>query len=107
MSARKAYLKAFQGEVDIRKLSKQELRKIREKVIKERKKESLRLWIISFLITIPILFLSYNLYNSFVQYQNKKLNENFVSDKELEKILIERENQKKIEKYEFYINNGD
>jgi tetratricopeptide (TPR) repeat protein len=107
MSARKAYLKAFQGEVDIRKLSKQELRKIREKVIKEREKESLRLWIISFLITISILFLSYNLYNSFIEYQNKKLNENFVSDKGLEKILIERENQKKIKKYEFYINNGD
>ena len=107
MSGRKAYLKALQGEVDIRKLSKQELRKIREKVIKERKKESLKFWIISLLITIPLIIFSYNLYGNFVQYQNKKLNENFVQDKELEKILIERKKQEKTDKYYFLIADGD
>ena len=107
MSARKAYLKALKGEVDIKKLSKQELRRIREKVIKERKKESLKVLIISILITIPLIILSYNIYDNFIQYQNKRLNENFVSDKELEKVLIIRENQKKADKYDFFINDGD
>ena len=107
MSTRKAYLKALQGEVDIKKLSKQELRRIREKVIKNQRKESIKVLTLSILITIPFLILSYNLYENFIQYQNKKLNENFVSDKELEKVLIIRENQKKEDKYDFFINDGD
>ncbi len=107
MSSRKAYLKALDGEVDIKKLSKQELRVIREKVIREWEKEGIRNLIISILILIPILILSYNLYNNFIQYQNKKLNENFIPDKELEQILINREEQKKIDKYYFLIESGD
>ena len=107
MSARKAYLKALGGKIDIKKLSKKELSEIRKKVIKERKKESIKYWIISFLIAIPVMIFSYNLYDNFIQYQNKKLNENFVQDKELEKILIERKEQEKIDKYYFLIADGD
>ena len=107
MSSRKAYLKALDGKVDIRKLSKQELRVIREKVIREREKESTRNFIISVLIIIPILFLSYNLYDNFIDYQKRKLNENFIPDKELEQVLIEREKQDKIDKYYFLIDSGD
>lgn len=107
MSARKAYLKVLGGKVDIKKLSKKELFEIREKVIKERKKESIKYWVISLLIAIPLTIFSYNLYDNFIQYQNKKLNENFVQDKELEKILIERKSQEKIDKYYFLIADGD
>ena len=107
MSSRKAYLKALDGKVDIRKLSKQELRSIREKVIREREKEETKNLIISVLIIIPIIILSYNLYNNFIQYQDKRLNDNFVPDKELEQIIIQQEKQEKIDKYYFFIDSGD
>lgn len=107
MGARKAYLKAMQGEVDIKKLSKQELRRIREKVIKGQKKEAIRFWVISIFISIPFLFLGYHLYDNFIQYQNERLNQNYVIDKDLEKILLERDFQKKLKNYAFFIREGD
>ena len=107
MSNRKAYLKATSGDVDIKKLSKQELRKIREKVIRTREKERLKHWIISILIITPVMILSYNVFNNIIEYQNKKLNEKFIPDKELEQILISREKQEKVDNYYFFIDNGD
>lgn len=107
MSARKEYIKALNGEIDIKKLSKQELRIIREKVIREREKENIKNSVISILIMIPVIWLSYNLYNNFIQYQNEKLNDSYVYDKELEQIKINNEKQEKIEQYYFYIENGD
>lgn len=107
MSNRKAYLKATKGDVDIKKLSKQELRIIRERVIKEREKEQIRNWVLSILIITPILILGYNIFDNIIQYQNKKLNEKFIPDKELEQILLSREKLEKKDDYYFFIDNGD
>ena len=59
------------------------------------------------MIAIPFLIFGYHLYDNFIQYQNERLNKNYVIDKDLEKILLERDFQEKLNNYAFFISEGD
>jgi len=98
--ARKEYLKAANGEIDFKKISKSELRKIREKVIKERKFENLRVWMITLAILIPIIA-----FGVYISNQFKIENELHFEQEQL--IIAEHQFDKKKDNYDFFIEEGD
>jgi len=98
--ARKEYLKAANGEIDFKKISKSELRKIREKVIKERKFENLRVWMITLAILIPII-----VFGVYISNQFKIENEQHFEQEQL--IIAEHQFDKKMDSYDFFIEEGD
>jgi len=110
LSSRKEYLKAAKGEVDFKTISKSELRALREKVIKNRKTENLRTWIITLVIIAPILFYGvYFFYQSSIK--NQQILERQQQNTETNKILLDRkENQKlnaDLNRYFEVISEGD
>lgn len=100
MSARKKYLKAAKGEIDFKNISKEELRAIRKKVIKEQKTENLRAWIITLVLLVPIF--AFGIYISNQLEFEKQLPNNMNQE-----LIIEQQFEEKVDDYYFYIDEGD
>lgn len=107
LSSRKEYLKAAKGEVDFKTISKEELSLLRDKVIKQRRIESLRAWIITFLIGVPIIAFGFYISNNIIQKKNQKLHELFLQEQKTQQNLEVVEIEEKLKKHEFFIKDGD
>lgn len=107
LSSRKEYLKAAKGKIDFKKISKEELSLLRNKVIKQRRVESLRAWIITFLIGLPIIAFGFYISNNIIQNKNQKLHELFLKEQKSLQNLEESELEEKLNKYQFLIEDGD
>jgi len=97
LSTKKEYYKAAQeGEVELKKATKEELILLREKIIKQRKIESIRSWVIVLIVMTPLILLginaSYNTSKEEIQHLETE-NENY---------LIEHIND-----YTYYLEEGD
>jgi len=63
LSVKKEYYKASKGKIASKKLTKEELLLIRNKVIANRRSESIRTWLIFFVIVISIIVLGIYILN--------------------------------------------
>lgn len=100
LSSRKEYLKAAKGNVDFKSISKSELKALREKVIRNRKKESLRAWLLTIAIITPFIVIGFYFFNSSNQ------NEDFEKDKS-EQILVEQKLTEDLNEFNYLIEDGD
>lgn len=89
---RSDYLKYSKGEIESKSITKAELRKIRNKVIREQKKENTISTCLALVIALITILAGLHLYENFLE-REKIHNE----------ILLKR----KTEKYLFYLNDGD
>lgn len=89
---RSEYVKYAKGKVESKPISKWELKKIREKVIREQRKENTIATALAILFSCIILLAGIHLYKDF--QENERLHN---------KMVLKR----KSEKYLFYINDGD
>ncbi|MBJ2175609.1 hypothetical protein JBL43_15260 [Aureibaculum sp. A20] len=96
LSTRKEYYKASKGKINLKKASKQELKIIRERVIKQRKFENIKIWFVTISLLLPILF--FILYSTNV-FENQKL-DNIEDQKDI--YLKEH-----INTYSYYLDEGD
>ena len=107
LDSRRAYLKAAKGEINLRSATKEELAKLRSTVIRNRRKEMIRTWLISIFITIPILFLSIQIYSFFA---NRAISAETQKDKQEQIQKLENESQlekRKAKEYVFLLSDGD
>ena len=63
LNVKKEYYKASKGKIASKKLTKEELLLIRNKVIANRRKENIRAWLIFFVIVISIIVLGIYILN--------------------------------------------
>jgi len=110
LSSRKEYLKAAKGEIDFKTISKSELRSLREKVVRNRKSENLRVWLITLVIMIPILS-----YTGYISYESWKKDQEIYAQqresKKIKKILLDQKlsekHNVKLNEYFLVISEGD
>jgi len=107
LSTRKEYLKAANGTIDFKSISNEELQLLREKVIKNRKTENLRIWLISLAISIPIIAFGFYLSYEFIENKNRNLYDKHLLSEKEQQIIIEKESNKKLDNYYYLIGNGD
>ncbi|SDY08984.1 hypothetical protein SAMN05444411_1222 [Lutibacter oricola] len=91
---RNKYYGNDKDEFDIRKLSEKELLEIREKVIKDRKRENLRALIITILFLITLIVIGLYLFSPTKKITNQETN-------------IYKSEKVKLENYKSYMNLGD
>ena len=103
LSSRKEYLEAAKGNVDFKTISKSELRALREKVIKNRKADNLKSWLITLVIMIPIF--SFGLYISNL-LEPSQFRES-VKGEIQNNILIEQKLTDDLNEFQFLIEDGD
>ncbi len=96
LSTRKEYYHAAEGKIDLKKATKEELLLLRKKILKRRKAESIRTWIIVSAFLIPIIMLGVYALNT---EKKKKIED---SETAKEKYLIENLNE-----YTYLIEEGD
>jgi len=107
LSARKEYLKAANGTIDFKNISNKELQLLREKVIKNRKTENLRIWLISLAISIPIIVFGFYLSYEFIENKNRNIYDKYSRSEKEQQIIIEKESNKKLDNYYYLIGSGD
>ena len=107
LSSRKEYLKAAKGEVDFKTISKSELRALREKVIKNRKAETLRVWIITLAIMIPVIFFGAFISNKYTHQKNLKIQEQQKRNNKVEQILVQQKLTEDLNEFNYLIEEGD
>lgn len=95
-SRRKEYLKASKGKIKTKKLSKDELLLIRNKVVENRRKESIKLWTLLSVITI--------LFGWFIIHQYN--NSQNIRDKQIE-VYDEIKYTEDLNQFNYYISDGD
>ena len=103
LSSRKEYLKAAKGHVDIKTISKSELRALREKVIKNRKADNLKSWLITLIIMIPILSFGLYIYNILEPSQFRESVKGEIQNN----ILIEQKLTDDLNEFHFLLEDGD
>ena len=94
------YQKAAKGEYDFKTITKEELRTLRKKIIKNRKAENLRAWIIASIVVMGLAFLVYTLVSNY----NFQVAQEQLEDKEA---LYKQEHKKQLSDYHYYIGSGD
>ena len=99
LSSRKAYLKAAKGELNFKTISKSDLLALREKVIKKRKAESIRAWLIALGLMIPILALGIFIANAFTAPENFQ----YIEQKESVELKLTID----LNKFSYYLEDGD
>ncbi len=99
LSTRKEYLKAANDIIDFKNISNEELQLLREKVIKNKKTESLRVWFISLAIAVPIIVFGFYISYEFIENKNRNLHDKYLQN--------EKELNKKFDNYYYLINSGD
>ncbi len=107
LSSRKEYLKAAKGSVDFKTISKSELRALREKVIKNRKAESLKAWLITLVVLVPIIVYGFYISNKYSHRIKQKIQTEKLKNDKAQQILLEQNQNKKLNRYSFIINDGD
>jgi len=100
LSSRKEYLKAAKGEVDFKTISKSELRALREKVIKNRKADNLRAWLITLAVMAPFIIYGLHILIKPSPQSEKK------NDK-TQQILVEQKLTDDLNEFHFLIEDGD
>ncbi len=96
LSTKKEYYKAAQGEFDLKKATKEELKTLREKIIKQRKIENRKSWSIVLAVMISLVLILIN-----ATYKTNK--------KEIERIETAKDNYliEHINDYIYYLEEGD
>ncbi len=94
------YLKAAKGEYDFKTITKEELLTLRAKIIKNRKAENLRAWIIATIVVMGLAFLVYTLGRNY----SFQVTQEPLEDKEA---LYKQEHEKQLSDYHYYIGSGD
>lgn len=92
LSTKKEYYKASKGRIKSKKLSKEELLLIRKKVIKKRRAEDIRAWLIVFVIVVVFAGIGYYAVNRFRQER-------------IQHLEIKKENI--LKEYGYFIEEGD
>ncbi len=96
LSTKREYYKASKGKIDSKNISKEELLQIRKIIIRKRKVENIRVWLILFAIITPILIFVIYTFNQFKKDEVQRI------ENVKEQYLIEHLN-----KYRYLIDEGD
>lgn len=107
LSSRKEYLKAAKGEVELKTISKSELQAIREKVIKNRKVESIKSWLITITIIIPIIVYGIYISNNYKRQTEQEIYHQKLLKEKNNQLLLEQKRNKNLKKYFLIISEGD
>lgn len=88
---KKKNFKGREGEITLKEMSKEDLQLLQIKIAKAKKKENIKLLIISTIILIPVIWFVYAMFNGFVQNMNNglytiELLEKNKSEKEIKEI---------------------
>ncbi|MDY7395054.1 hypothetical protein UMM65_07360 [Aureibaculum sp. 2210JD6-5] len=96
ISTRKEYYKAAKGKIDIKNASKQDLKILRERIIKQRKRENIRAWVVTFSILLPIIV--------FILYSSNETRKDKTKSIENQKEMYLNEH---FNEYSYFLEEGD
>ena len=107
LSTRKEYLKASEGKVDLKTISKAELRALREKVIRNRKAENFRAWAITLILALPLMFFGISKYLDYNHRMQLEFQEEQKRNNELNGIFLDQKLTEDLNEFTLLIDEGD
>ena len=107
LSSRKEYLKAAKGQVDFKTISKSELRALREKVIKNRKANNLKVWLITLAIVAPFLIYGLYIFTGSEQWTKESIQTGKINNDHEQQILLDQKLTDDLNEFNYLINEGD